>query len=238
MDAHTAPLLLLVQANISPQQEDQFNSWYYHHVPKLLEIPGWLWGKRYVCVKGATKYLALYCVESMDAMSLVMGADSTLKDPRAIDERARFEALTEKYDVISNVYEQISGAHLGQPFLKFDHYLSVVMADVADPTQESAWNAWYDHSHVPNLVQIPGYLSAARFRIKNDARLGDKQMGPKYLALYEWEGAHCLDTLANPELMLPQAREELAKWRAYGLPLATNTAWNVYQPIAHHCSFL
>ena len=113
MDANVGPLLLLVQANICAQHEDQFNSWYYHHVPKLLEIPGWLWGRRYVCVKGETKYLALY----------------------------------------------------------------------------------------------------------------------------EWEGAHCLNTLANPKKMLPAAQAKLANWHAYGLPLATNTAWNVYKPVAHHISF-
>ena len=237
MDAHTAPLLLLVQANIAPAQEDQFNSWYYHHVPKLLEIPGWHWGRRYVGVKGETKYLALYRVQDMDAMVRVMGAEQSLKDPRAVEERARFDAITEKFDVKSNVYEQISGAHLGNPLLKDEHYLSVVMADVADPAKEAEWNAWYDHSHVPNLLQIPGYLSGARFRIRPDPRLGSSEMGPKYLALYEWEGAHCLQTLAESDTMLPQARDELAKWRAYGLPLATNTAWNVYKPIASHTSF-
>ncbi len=237
MDAHNGPLLLLVQANITPDQEDAFNSWYYHHVPKLLEVPGWLWGRRYVGVKGDTKYLALYAVETMDAMVRVMAADNALKDPRAIEERRLFDGITGKLDVKSNVYEQISGSTLGNPFLRDDHYLSVVMADMNDPAKEAEWNAWYDHSHVPNLVRIPGYLSAARFRVKPDPRFGDKAMGPKYLALYEWEGAHCLDTLGDPETMLPEAKAELAEWHAYGLPLAANTAWNVYKPIAKHLAF-
>jgi hypothetical protein len=238
MDAHTGPLLLLVQANIAAEHDEAFNSWYYHHVPKLLEIPGWQWGRRYVGVRGETKYLALYSVTTMDAMVQVMAADAALKDPRAVDERRRFDAIPGKTDVIANVYEQISGATLGAPFLRDDHYLSVVMADVKDPDQEVAWNAWYDHSHLPNLTQVPGYLSGARFRVRKDPRLGDKQMAPKYLALYEWEGAHCLQSLANPETMAPQAKAELAKWHAYGLPLAQNTSWNVYKPIARHTSFL
>lgn len=238
MDAHTGPMLLLVQANIAPEHEDAFNSWYYHHVPKLLEIPGWSWGRRYVGVKGETKYLALYSVETMDDIMKVSAADPALKDPRAIDERALFDAIPGKQDVLSNVYEQISGAALGNPFLKDDHYLSVVMADVANPADEAEWNAWYDHSHVPNLVRVPGYLSGARFRVKPDPRFGDKVMGPKYLALYEWEGPHCLDTLANPETAIPEAKAELAEWQAYGLPKAKNTAWNVYKPIAHYKSFL
>jgi len=237
MDAHTGPLLLLVQMNIDPAQEDAFNSWYYHHVPKLLEVPGWLWGRRYRGVKGETKYLALYGVEDMDAMARVMAADNALKDPRAIDERARFDAIPGKTDMLSNVYEQVSGSTLGNPFLRDDHYLSVVMADVNDPAKEAEWNAWYDHSHVPNLVRIPGYLSGARFRIKGDPRFGDKAMGPKYLALYEWEGPHCLQTLGDPDAMIPEAKAELSKWNDYGLPLAANVAWNVYEPIASHKSF-
>ena len=38
MDSHTGPLLLLVQANIAPEHEEALNRWYYHHVPRLLEI--------------------------------------------------------------------------------------------------------------------------------------------------------------------------------------------------------
>ena len=235
--AHVGPLLLLVQANIDAEHEHAFNGWYYHHVPKLLEIPGWQWGRRYVGVKGETRYLALYSVATMDAMVRVMASDPALKDPRAVDERQRFDAIPGKTDVVSNIYEQISGTTLGAPLLKDDHYLSVVMADIADPDKEAEWNAWYDHSHVPNLTQVPGYLSGARFRIRTDPRIGGKPMGPKYLALYEWEGAHCLSTLGDPAAMIPEARAELEKWHAYGLPLARNVSWNVYEPIARHRAF-
>lgn len=237
MDAHTGPLLLLVQMNIDPAQEDAFNSWYYHHIPKLLETPGWLWGRRYRGVLGETKYLALYGVADMEAMVKVMAADDALKTAAAIDERARFDAIPGKTDVQSNVYEQISGTTLGAPLLRDDHYVSVVMADVNEPAKEADWNAWYDHSHVPNLVRIPGYLSGARFRIRRDPRFGDKPMGPKYLALYEWEGAHCLGTLGDPDRMLPEAKAELGEWQAHGAPLAENMTWNVYEPIASHRAF-
>ncbi len=55
MEVHTGPLLLLVQANVAPEHERTFNIWYYQHVPTLLEIPGYLWGRRYVNVVGDTK---------------------------------------------------------------------------------------------------------------------------------------------------------------------------------------
>lgn len=59
-------------------------------------------------------------------------------------------------------------------------------------------------------------------------------MGPKYLVLYEWEGAHCLATLADQDMMIPEARAQLEKRHAYGLPLTRNVSWNVYEPIARH----
>lgn len=237
MDAHTGPLLLLVQANIAPEHEDRFNGWYYHHVPRLLEIPGWLWARRYLNVQGSTKYLALYAVETMDQMAQVMAADPALKDPRAVDERERFDAIPGKSDVVSNVYEQISGSHLLHPLLRGEHYLSVVMADCNDPAEEVNWNAWYDHSHVPNLVRIPGYLSGARFRIKEDPRFGPRKMGPKYLALYEWEGKHCLQPLGDPDRMRQEAKAELARWNDYGARFVANMSWNVFRPIATHWAF-
>ena len=237
LDAHSRPLLLLVQANIAPQHEERFNSWYYHHVPKLLEIAGWQWGRRYVGVKGDIKYLALYSVASMDAMIKVMASDPALKSPLAIDERRRFDEIPGKTDLRSNIYEQISGSTLGSPLLKDDHYLSVVMSDVVNTDIEAEWNAWYDHSHVPNLTQVPGYLSGARFRIKTDPRIGAKPMGPKYLALYEWEGEHCLTRLGDPASMIPEAQAELHRWQEYGLPKAKNVSWNVYKPIAKHVAF-
>ena len=237
MDSHNGPLLLPVHVHIAPERADRLNRWYYHHVPKLLEIPGWLWGKRYLNVKGSPKYLALYAVENMDQMDRVMASDPDLKDPRAIDERTRFDAIPGKTDVISNVYEQISGNHLLHPFLKDEHYLSVVMADCNDPAQEADWNAWYDHSHVPNLTRVPGHLSGARFRIEENPRFGSKKMGAKYLALYEWEGEHCLETLGYPDKMRPEAKAELAEWDAYGVKLADNMACNVFKPIASHWGF-
>ena len=56
---HTGPLLLLVQANVAPEHERGFNTWYYQHAPTLLEIPGYQWGRRYINIVGETKSLAL-----------------------------------------------------------------------------------------------------------------------------------------------------------------------------------
>ncbi len=63
--------------------------------------------------------------------------------------------------------------------------LLVVMTNPQDG-KEDEYNAWYTDVHVREVVDIPGFVSAQRFK------LADAQMGPqgdhRYLAIYEVEG--------------------------------------------------
>jgi hypothetical protein len=57
----------------------------------------------------------------------------------------------------------------------------LVYTDLADDKYDEEFNAWYSKIHVPQLMAIPGILDAARYvAVKG---------GPKYLAVYELEGA-------------------------------------------------
>jgi antibiotic biosynthesis monooxygenase (ABM) superfamily enzyme len=228
------PLLLLVQANVAAEHEYDFNAWYYHHVPALLEIPGYRWGRRYQGVLGDTKYLALYEIEDAAFLEHLIGPDADKRHPTANAEFAKFEQLQGVSDVRINIYQQLSGSHLGNPFLNDDLPLSAVMVDCAVPEKEAEFNAWYDRSHVPNLVQIPGYASGARFQLLDHPALEWLGMGPKYLALYEFDSLDCLPSLADPDSMRPEAKDELERWMSYGMPLVENMSWNVYRPIAKH----
>jgi hypothetical protein len=51
---------------------------------------------------------------------------------------------------------------------------------------EDEYNKWYDHQHAPDVVAIPGFVSAQRF-VKNELplyRMVDLQV-PKYLVIYK-----------------------------------------------------
>ncbi len=228
------PLLLLVQANVEAAHEHAFNAWYYHHVPAILEIPGYNWGRRYQAVVGETKYLALYEIKDTSLLESQLGEDADKRHPTANAEFAKFDQLQGLSDVRINVYRQLSGSHLGNPFLSGDLPLSVVMADCVVPQKEAEFNAWYDSSHVPNLLQIPGYASGARFQLIEHPALDWLDMGPKYLALYEFENLDCLPSLADPDTMCQEAQDELGRWMEFGAPLVDNMSWNVYRPIAKH----
>ena len=56
------------------------------------------------------------------------------------------------------------------------------------PERDGEFNDWYDRTHLPELLAVPGFVSARRYR-----RVGDDG-APEYLAVYEIEA----DDLAAP----------------------------------------
>lgn len=234
METHATPLLLLVQATVSAEHEAAFNRYYYNHVPALMEIPGYAWGRRYRDVGGDPHYLALYEIDEASRLESLLGPSPERRHPIAVTEFARFEQLQGVSDVRINVYQQLSGPHLGHPLLSTDLPLSVVLTDCADPGQEGEFNAWYTHSHIPNLVRIPGYVSGARFRLLEHPALDWLKMGPKYLALYELAGLECIPSLSDPAQMRAEAAAEFEVYSSYAAPLVANMSWNLYRPVAKH----
>lgn len=57
----------------------------------------------------------------------------------------------------------------------------LVLSDPESSTRESEYNDWYDNRHIPEVLTLPGYISATRFRSFPELT-GIKQ---RYLALYE-----------------------------------------------------
>jgi hypothetical protein len=54
----------VVTVDIDADQADSFNHWYNEvHFPEILACPGWLGGRRYECVDGEPRFLAIYDLE-------------------------------------------------------------------------------------------------------------------------------------------------------------------------------
>ena len=69
----------------------------------------------------------------------------------------------------------------------------VVRSRPVSADREGEFNEWYDGTHVPELLSVPGFVAARRFRRAPGA--GDTGDGlPEYLAVYEIEA----DDLATP----------------------------------------
>ena len=63
----------------------------------------------------------------------------------------------------------------------------VVHTRPSSPEREDEFNAWYDETHVPEVLALPGFVSAKRYRLVPGPGVGTPPANP-YLVVYELEG--------------------------------------------------
>ena len=102
------------------------------------------------------------------------------------------------------------------------NYLFIVSMDVA-PEKEALFNEVYDTEHVPNILQVPGVISATRAqRVPAAIVLGGERKPldgagePAYTAIYELESP---DVLTSPEW---QEQAEKGRWPSEVRPHTSN----------------
>jgi len=66
-------------------------------------------------------------------------------------------------------------------------YTFVVMTNPV-AGKEAEFNDWYNRNHIPDVLNVPGFVCAQRFRLADVQMGGDAASRPyKYLAIYEIE---------------------------------------------------
>ena len=63
-----------------------------------------------------------------------------------------------------------------------DRWLIAVQTNCTDPSREEEFNDWYDRTHVPEVLQVPGIVRMTRYE---NVTPGEQQA--KFLALLEVE---------------------------------------------------
>ena len=63
-----------------------------------------------------------------------------------------------------------------------------VVATECWPGEDEKFNKYYSEVHTPMLLKYKGIKKATRYR-----KIGDKEEGPKYLGIYEFESKKALD---------------------------------------------
>jgi hypothetical protein len=72
-----------------------------------------------------------------------------------------------------------------------EKWLLTVESNCADPSREKEFNKWYATVHLPDILETPGFIKAARYENTNP---GEGQ--GKFLAMYEIESDDIAQTLA------------------------------------------
>lgn len=78
--------------------------------------------------------------------------------------------------------------------------LMAVWADASDPSREDEMNSWYTSTHVPDVLNIPGFVAATRYKVSG-TQFGPVDTPGSYVAFYEVE----VDDLATVPAALGQA---------------------------------
>ena len=96
----------------------------------------------------------------------------------------------------------------------------------SNPTEgnEDAYNQWYSDTHLTEVLQVPGFISAQRFKV--DADQAPEPPKYKYLAIYEVEADEPMDVLH----VLAQATAEGKIVTSDTLDL-TDISTIIYKPI-------
>lgn len=70
-----------------------------------------------------------------------------------------------------------------------------MVVTTAPPGEEEAYGAWYEQHHMPDVLKVPGFVSAQRFRLA--PATGDEPGVTKFMGLYEIEADDSGPTLAE-----------------------------------------
>jgi hypothetical protein len=69
-----------------------------------------------------------------------------------------------------------------------DRQLYVVFGNPATPEQDAEFNEWYEGTHIPDVLTVPGVVSAQRYKIRQLDREAGKAPKFSYMTVYEIEG--------------------------------------------------
>lgn len=108
-------------------------------------------------------------------------------------------------------------------------YLFSAAMDV-DPSREALFHEVYDREHIPALLEVPGVVSAARFKVRELTLMigGERKTivvegEPRYNALYEVE---------SPDVLLSDAwarAVERGRWPTEVRPFTRNRRHLLYE---------
>ena len=94
-------------------------------------------------------------------------------------------------------------------------------------SKESEYNDWYNRQHIPDVLNVPGFVSAQRFRLADTQMSRDGNRTHKYLADYEIETDDLAGTLQ--ELRARGGTAEIVPSDAIDMK---NVATSIFTPVA------
>ena len=100
--------------------------------------------------------------------------------------------------------DNMTNKHRNDPIQHIGNTIMVVMMEV-DPEHEEEFNKWYNEEHLVERLEIPGYISARRFKLEDGIGV------LKYLCIWELEdGSPLTSKEYNAQQERPSELRDLA----------------------------
>ena len=179
--------LLVVFADIDPTRDADFNAWYnQEHLPERLAAPGFLDAARYEALKGGPRYLALYELESVEALQ-------TDEYQRLVQNQSEWTKRVSLRDNgrnrVRNVYAQMYPAETDPHTLGRGMAPALQIGRMEVPAElEAKYNEYYDTVRTPANLLLSGCMFVRRYHAVEGS--------PKYLTMYEFEHEKVPETQA------------------------------------------
>ena len=143
--------ILIVWTDIPADDEDDFNEWYIreHVRSRVVDLPGFIRGRRFMALSGGPKYVALYEVEDISVFRSQPYLDLVAKpDPLSQRFIPKFHNVVRMVSDVAATAGDAEGGILGLQALK--------------PTagRETEFRTWTGQVLVPELVAQRGVVAA------------------------------------------------------------------------------
>ncbi len=180
MSSALNPAMLFSQMEPPPELTDTFHDWYEtDHIPARMALPGFQGARRFRALDGEPEYLAIYELESLDA----------LQTPGYQQLKAAPSALTDRMLGLVNGFTRFTCTQLsdlGRPV----HGDVISVVAFAVPDEDAAqFDDWYETEHVAMLLEAEDWLRVRRYRVIDGAG------GPwTHIAIHELANAEVMDS--------------------------------------------
>ncbi len=183
-------MLVVMTDPVSPDRDTEYNKWYNEcHLPDVLEIPGYVSATRYRAFEGRRgfkqEYLALYQLEVPDLAALQRVSGEHMR--RIADQEMRLPPRnTLSLDSMRAEYYTAVGPRLGAPDSGPPAGVFLPCTDPVSVDREPEYRAWYQDTHLPEVLMVPGFEAATLYHNADINMLDQEWVTPhKYMALYE-----------------------------------------------------
>lgn len=229
--------LLLEFTQPKSGQEAAATQWSQQHLKQFVQIPG-VKAAQFLVTAGAGvsgkpdfQYISMYELTANSAPKLDGEVGTRLEDGRLqkgddFFEPTKFHLLFRPLwaEVMARDIPGTNPEPIGSGPVSINYLF--VLSNAASTDQEDAYNSWYDLQHVPDVLRVPGFVSAQRY-----VRIGGDAQKPRYMVIFKFKTRDNIGTNAEIRRRIKEGITRMSP--AFGMSPEGMRVGGAYVPTGH-----